>query len=60
MTGAEFFRTAGYGEKAWEMLHHSQALRVGDRVEISGQGGWDDDIRFPDSLDDEIVQAFDK
>ena len=59
MTEVEFFRTAGYGEKAWETLHYSQALRVGDRVEISGQGGWDDDIRFPDSLDDEIVQAFD-
>ena len=59
MTEVEFFRTAGYGEKLWEILHYSQALRIGDRVEISGQGGWDDDIRFPDSLDDEIVQAFD-
>jgi enamine deaminase RidA (YjgF/YER057c/UK114 family) len=59
MSEVEFFRTAGYGEKLWQMLHYSQALRVGDRVEISGQGGWDDDIQFPDSLEEEIVRAFD-
>jgi enamine deaminase RidA (YjgF/YER057c/UK114 family) len=28
-------------------------------VEISGQGGWDDDSNYPDSLEREIVQAFD-
>ncbi|PRC42277.1 hypothetical protein C6A85_000000111340 [Mycobacterium sp. ITM-2017-0098] len=59
MADAEFFRTAGYGEKLWEMLHYNQALRIGDRVEISGQGGWDDDIQFPESLEEEIVRAFD-
>ena len=40
-------------------MHYSQAVRIGDRVEISGQGGWDDDLKFPDALDDEIVRAFD-
>ena len=59
MAEVEFFRTPGYGEKLWEMLHYNQALRIGDRVEISGQGGWDDDIQFPEALDDEIVRAFD-
>lgn len=59
MADAAFFRTAGYGEKLWEILHYSQALRIGDRVEISGQGGWDDDIQFPESLEEEIVRAFD-
>ena len=34
-------------------------MRVGDRVETSGQGGWDDDFNFPESLEDEIVVAFD-
>lgn len=40
-------------------MHYSQAVRIGDRVEISGQGGWDDDLNFPDALEDEIVRAFD-
>ena len=34
-------------------------MRTGDRVETSGQGGWHDDFTFPDTLEDEIVQAFD-
>lgn len=59
MAKVEFFRTPGFGEKLGEMLHYNQALRIGDRVEISGQGGWDDDIQFPDALEDEIVRAFD-
>ena len=59
MAELEFFTTPGFGEKVRETLHYNQALRIGDRVEISGQGGWDDDVRFPDLLDDEIVRAFD-
>lgn len=60
----EFFTTPGYGPWLRENLHYSQALRIGDRVEISGQGGWDDDIKdsdinFPADLEDEIVRAFD-
>lgn len=54
-----FFLTPGYGEKHLALLHYSQAVRVGDRVEISGQGGWDDDTNFPETLEDEIVRAFD-
>lgn len=42
-----------------EQLGYSQAVRVGDRVEISGQGGWDLDLTFPRDLEAEIVQAFD-
>ncbi|MBU8823533.1 RidA family protein [Mycolicibacterium goodii] len=55
----EFFMTPGYGPKMRANLHYNQALRIGDRVEISGQGGWDDDLRFPIGLKDEIVRAFD-
>ncbi|GHH96361.1 MULTISPECIES: Rid family hydrolase [Streptomyces] len=55
----EFFVTPGYGPKHLDLLHYSQAVRVGDRVEISGQGGWDDDTNFPEALEDEIVRAFD-
>jgi enamine deaminase RidA (YjgF/YER057c/UK114 family) len=40
------------------MFHYSQAVKVGNRVETSGQGGWDDDWHFPETLADEITQAF--
>ncbi|MDV3130323.1 RidA family protein [Mycobacterium sp. 21AC1] len=55
----QFFVTSGFGEKAFGQLHYSQAVRIGDRVEISGQGGWDDDLNIPASLEEEIVVAFD-
>lgn len=53
-----FFITPGYGERLLQLLHYSQALKIGDRVETSGQGGWDDDLKIPDTLQEEIVQAF--
>ena len=59
MSKPEFFVTPGAGEKLQEMNHYKQALRIGDRVEISGQGGWDDDLNFPEDLEEEIVKAFD-
>ncbi|GAA2231364.1 hypothetical protein GCM10010413_31670 [Promicromonospora sukumoe] len=55
----EFFATPGYGDRQLERMGYSQAVRIGDRVEISGQGGWDDDFVFPADLEDEIVRAFD-
>ncbi|GHC83760.1 Rid family hydrolase [Streptomyces flavofungini] len=58
MTKPEFFATPGYGETQLEAMHYSQAVRIGDRVETSGQGGWDDDWNFPEVLEDEIVRAF--
>lgn len=58
MEKPEFFVTPGYGERLRELLHYSQAVRIGNRVEISGQGGWDDDLRIADALEDEIAQAF--
>lgn len=54
-----FFVTPGYGETLLADLRYSQAVRTGDRVEISGQGGWDNDFNFPEALEDEIVRAFD-
>ncbi|MCP9271523.1 Rid family hydrolase [Mycolicibacterium arenosum] len=58
-TEVEFFVTPGFGEKLKGMLHYSQAVRIGNRVEISGHGGWDDDINIAEELEDEIVTAFD-
>jgi enamine deaminase RidA (YjgF/YER057c/UK114 family) len=59
MPSPEFFATPGYGDTQLVNMHYNQALRIGDRVEISGQGGWDDHFNFPDELSDEIVRAFD-
>jgi enamine deaminase RidA (YjgF/YER057c/UK114 family) len=59
MTETQFFATPGYGRWMLDNRHYQQALRVGDQVQISGQGGWDDDLSFPEALEDEIVAAFD-
>lgn len=58
MSQPQFFATPGYGDTQLVNMHYNQAVRIGDRVETSGQGGWDDDWKFPESLEDEIVQAF--
>ncbi|GIG90539.1 Rid family hydrolase [Plantactinospora endophytica] len=59
MSAPEFFVTPGYGVTQLANMHYHQAVRLGDRIEISGQGGWDDDWNFPEDLEEEIVQAFD-
>lgn len=59
MTNPQFFATPGYGDWALANLNYNQAVRIGDRVETSGQGGWDDEATVPDTLLDEIRQAFD-
>jgi enamine deaminase RidA (YjgF/YER057c/UK114 family) len=59
MNSPSFFVTPGYGDRQRQNFHCSQAVRHGDRVETSGQGGWDDNWCFPDSVRDEVIQAFD-
>jgi enamine deaminase RidA (YjgF/YER057c/UK114 family) len=59
MDSASFFVTPGYGDRQRRNLHYSQAVRHGNRVETSGQGGWDDTWRFPKAVRDEVIQAFD-
>jgi len=59
MSTVEFLVTAGYGDRKLKKFHYSQAVKIGNRVEISGQGGWDDHEKFPDSVEDEIIRAFD-
>ena len=58
MTKPEMFITPGYGENLRELLHYSQAVKIGDRVEISGQGGWNDNLEIPEAIENEIEQAF--
>ncbi|AZM64209.1 MULTISPECIES: Rid family hydrolase [unclassified Streptomyces] len=59
MSTVTFGIAPGSGEKLHQALGYSGAVRVGDRVETSGQAGVDDDLIVPDSLEDEIVLAFD-
>jgi len=58
MNKPEFLVTPGYGERQLRRFHYSQAVKIGDRLEISGQGGWNDNWEFPESITDEIAQAF--
>lgn len=58
-TTPTFHVTPGYGVTARDLLGYSQAVRIGDRVETSGQGGWNDDLVVAEDLEQEIVQAFD-
>ena len=58
MNKPEFFVTPGYGERQLNTFHYSQAVKVGNRVETSGLGGWVVDWCFPETLADEINQAF--
>ena len=47
MNKPEFFITPGYGERQLRMFHYSRAVRIGNRLETSGQGGWNDNWEFP-------------
>ncbi|WP_448651674.1 RidA family protein [Pseudomonas fluorescens] len=58
MSKPEFFVTPGYGDYMREHLHYSQAVKVGNRIETSGQGGWDDEFQIPGDLGEEIALAF--
>ena len=58
MQKPSFYITPGYGAQLHELLHYSQAVRIGDRVEISGQGGWNDELEIPGAIEEEIAQAF--
>lgn len=58
MEKAEFIVTPGYGERLRDSLNYSQAVKVGNRVELSGQGGWTDELQFPADWREEYALAF--
>ncbi|KAL1894238.1 hypothetical protein Sste5346_006024 [Sporothrix stenoceras] len=41
MSSLTYHNYDGYGKYAHDVFQYSQAVRIGDRIEISGQGGWD-------------------
>jgi len=57
----EVLALPGYGAHQAKLYHYSQAVRIGDRIETSGQGGWTPGTyEYPPerSLRDEYLQAF--
>ncbi|KAJ1323462.1 Endoribonuclease L-PSP [Microdochium nivale] len=41
MSHLQYYSYEGVGVRNREIYSYSQAVRVGDRIECSGQGGWD-------------------
>ncbi|TPX16149.1 uncharacterized protein E0L32_004144 [Thyridium curvatum] len=59
MANLQYFTYPGHGVKVGDFFGYSQAVRVGDRLECSGQGGWDTTTgEVPADLMEEIDQAF--
>jgi enamine deaminase RidA (YjgF/YER057c/UK114 family) len=59
MERSEFIVTPGFGDTLRNDLHFSTAVRIRNRVETSGQGGWNDDLEITAAIEDEIAAAFD-
>ncbi|PYH98336.1 YjgF-like protein [Aspergillus ellipticus CBS 707.79] len=59
MSHLQYYTYPGYGEESQRNLHYSQAVRIGDRIECSGQGGWNPTTsRVPSDINAQIDQAF--
>ncbi|EAU81847.1 endoribonuclease L-psp family protein [Coprinopsis cinerea okayama7 len=59
MSHLQYFNYKGFGEHQRDNYWYSQAVRVGDRIECAGQGGWDpSNGKIPADLTEEIDQAF--
>ncbi|KAL4995200.1 Endoribonuclease L-PSP/chorismate mutase-like protein [Aspergillus recurvatus] len=59
MSHLQYFSYKGFGEHMREVLSYNQAVRIGDRIEVSGQGGWDPEtLKVHADLFREIEQAF--
>ncbi|KAF2183459.1 YjgF-like protein [Zopfia rhizophila CBS 207.26] len=59
MSHLQYFDYEGFGVRVRKETHYSQAVRIGDIIEISGQGGWDRITEeIPSDLGKEIDQAF--
>lgn len=75
MSHLQYFDYPGFGERSKEQLNYSQAVRIGNRIEVSGQGtsitsidcisltstgGWNRTAEgYPEDLSGEVDQAFD-
>ncbi|KXX77958.1 RutC family protein in vnfA 5'region [Madurella mycetomatis] len=59
MSHLKYFNSPGFGVVLSDQFRYSQAVRVGDRIECSGQGGWDPATgQIPSDIAAEMEQAF--
>ncbi|KAF1962122.1 endoribonuclease L-psp family protein [Byssothecium circinans] len=59
MANLQYFNYPGFGERSRKDVHYSQAVRIDNRIEVSGQGGWSPLTEaIPTTLSAEIDQAF--
>ncbi|RDW63542.1 L-psp endoribonuclease family [Coleophoma cylindrospora] len=59
MSHLKFYAYAGKGEANLKVFGYQQAVRVGDRIECSGQGGWHHETGvFNTDINAQIDQAF--
>src|SRR5260221_6296319 len=56
-----FIIPPGYGEHQHDLYHYAQAVKIGNRIETAGQGGWTDAYEYPAdrSLREEITRTVD-
>ncbi|KAH7380224.1 Endoribonuclease L-PSP/chorismate mutase-like protein [Phaeosphaeria sp. MPI-PUGE-AT-0046c] len=60
MSNLQYFDYEGFGDRSKKELNYSQAVRIENRIEISGQGGWDRITEeYPEDLGAEVDRAFD-
>ncbi|KAF2276810.1 YjgF-like protein [Westerdykella ornata] len=60
MSHLQYFSYEGFGDRVRKDTHYSQAVRIGDVVKISGQGGWDRITeKIPTDIEKQVAQAFD-
>ncbi|KAJ5939166.1 hypothetical protein N7466_002300 [Penicillium verhagenii] len=59
MSHLQYFSYKGLGERNCQKFRYSQAVRIGDRIECAGQGGWDRETgEFYKEINAQIDQAF--
>ncbi|KAL1868666.1 hypothetical protein Daus18300_005800 [Diaporthe australafricana] len=60
MSHLQYYTYRGFGDFVKEHTHYNQAVRVGDIIEVAGQGGWDRETREVErDLLKQIDRAFD-
>ncbi|KAB8272872.1 Endoribonuclease L-PSP/chorismate mutase-like protein [Aspergillus minisclerotigenes] len=59
MSHLTYYNYPGVGERNRQNFKYSQAVRISDRIECSGQGGWDPETgEFYKEINAQIDQAF--
>ncbi|KID95218.1 Endoribonuclease L-PSP/chorismate mutase-like protein, partial [Metarhizium majus ARSEF 297] len=59
MSHLQYYAYEKFGVRQREVVGYSQAVRVGDRIEVAGQGGWDPDTGvFEKEINAQVDLAF--